>query len=272
MGILNVTPDSFSDGGEFADPDRAVVHGLRLAGDGADILDIGGESTRPYAAPVAAEEELRRVVPVIDRLARQVAIPISIDTSKAVVAQAALDAGAQIINDVTALADPDMVAVAARTSAGVCVMHMRGTPQTMQDDPQYGDVVAEVAAYLRERVESLGAAGIDLERIAIDPGIGFGKSTVHNIALVSGVEQLVEIGRPVVVGHSRKGFIRKTIAGGMGEGAMGEGSAVETLAGTLAVSIYLAQRGVHVLRVHDVGATRAALRMLEALRSEPRMH
>ena len=212
MGIVNVTPDSFSDGGRFLDADAAVAHALQLVADGADLLDIGGESTRPYAEPVAADEELRRVLPVIERLAAQVQVPISIDTSKAAVARAAIDAGAEIINDVTGLdGDPAMIALAVETGVGVCAMHMQGTPQTMQDNPTYADVVAEVRDYLRERRDALVAAGIARERICLDPGIGFGKTHEHNITLMRHCHEFHALGCPLLVGHSRKGFLGKLI-------------------------------------------------------------
>ena len=204
MGIVNVTPDSFSDGGKWLDPERAIEHALRLEAEGAAILDVGGESTRPGAEPVDAEEELRRVLPVVEALAERAAAPISIDTSKAAVARAAIDAGAEIVNDVTGLeGDPEMPAVVADAGVGVCVMHMRGTPRTMQANPEYDDVVSEVKGYLAERVERLAEAGVDRERICLDPGIGFGKTTAHNLELLRRVEELHELGRPVLVGHSR---------------------------------------------------------------------
>jgi dihydropteroate synthase len=250
MGIVNVTPDSFSDGGRFLDSDAAVAHALQLVADGADLLDIGGESTRPYAEPVAAEEELQRVMPVIEQIAARIEIPISIDTSKAVVARAAVAAGAQIINDVTGLeGDPAMAQVALDTSAGVCVMHMQGTPQTMQDNPQYADVVAEVRDYLRGRRDALVAAGIDCERICLDPGIGFGKTHEHNIALMAHCYELHSLGCPVLVGHSRKGFLAKLI---------GDKEADRTSA-TIGATLSLAMQGVQMVRVHDVRPVREAL-------------
>jgi dihydropteroate synthase len=244
MGIVNVTPDSFSDGGRFFDADAAVAHGLRLAAEGADILDIGGESTRPGAEPVDPEEELRRVMPVVEVLCRQTSVPISIDTSKSVVASRAIGAGAEIINDVTGLAaDPAMLRLAAETGAGVCVMHAQGTPRTMQDNPVYGDVVAEVLEYLRTRRDTLLAAGVAQDRVAVDPGIGFGKTTEHNRQLLANVGQFHVLGCPVLVGHSRKRFL------GTGD----------RLAGTIDVALSLARQGVQILRVHDVGAVRQAL-------------
>ena len=210
MGIVNVTPDSFSDGGRFFETAAAIDLALQLVSDGADLLDIGGESTRPYSQPVPADEELRRVLPVIEKLAAQVRIPISVDTSKAAVASAAIGAGAQIVNDVTGLTgDPAMVDLAAETNVGVCVMHMQGTPQTMQDQPTYTDVVAEVRDYLHARRNAFMAAGISLERICLDPGIGFGKTHEHNITLMRHCHEFHELGCPLLVGHSRKGFLGK---------------------------------------------------------------
>ena len=255
MGIVNVTPDSFSDGGLFASTSAAIEQALRLAEQGADILDIGGESTRPYSEAVSAEEELRRVIPVIAAIARQSRTPISIDTSKAVVAAEAIRAGAEIINDVTALGgDPAMLAVARESSAGVCVMHMQGTPQTMQDNPSYGDVVAEVLEYLRRRRQELIAAGIDEARIALDPGIGFGKTHEHNITLMAHCYRFHELGSPLLVGHSRKGFIGKVI---------GDKQADRT-PGTIGGALSLAAQGVQIIRVHDIAPVRQALLLFEA--------
>jgi dihydropteroate synthase len=255
MGVINVTPDSFSDGGRFLAPEAAVERGLRLAAEGAAILDLGGESTRPGAPPVPLDEELARILPVVGPLCRQTTVPVSIDTSKAAVAQAALDAGAEIINDVTGLTgDPAMLEVARRSGAGVCVMHMRGTPQTMQDNPTYGDVAAEVLEYLRTRRDELLTAGIEHDRLALDPGIGFAKTTAHNLALLAQSQRFHELGCPVLVGHSRKGFLRKVL---------GDPQA-DPLAGTVGVALALARHGVQVLRVHDVGAVRQALTLFEA--------
>jgi dihydropteroate synthase len=255
MGIVNVTPDSFSDGGQFFDAGVAVAHSLQLAADGADILDIGGESTRPYSEPVAADEELQRVLPVIETLTRQLSIPLSIDTSKASVARAAIDAGVEIINDVTGLeGDPSMTSLAAESGIGVCVMHMQGTPQTMQDDPTYVDVVAEVRGYLRQRRDALMTAGIATDRICLDPGIGFGKSHEHNLALISHCYEFHELGCPILVGHSRKGFLAKLI---------GDKEADRTNA-TVGAAISLAVQGVQIVRVHDVRSVREALVAFEA--------
>lgn len=260
MGVVNVTPDSFSDGGRFLDADRAVEHALRLASDGAAILDIGGESTRPGAEAVSAEEELRRVAPVIERLAGQTDAAISIDTSKAAVARAALAAGASIVNDVTGLAgDPEMLGVVADSECGVCVMHMRGTPRTMQDDPRYDDVVSEVKGYLAERRGALEAAGIARERITLDPGIGFGKTFEHNLELLRRVGELHELGCRMLVGHSRKRFLGQVL---------GDPDADRTAA-TVGVSVWLASQGVQVIRVHDVRPVADALAAYQAVSSEP---
>jgi dihydropteroate synthase len=254
MGILNVTPDSFSDGGRWLDPDAAVRRGLELIAEGADILDIGGESTRPGAAEVPVEEELRRVTPVIEELARQASIPLSVDTRRSAVARTALAAGAAIVNDVSALGDPDMAAVARAAGAGVVLMHSRGAPADMQRDPRYEDVVAEVRAYLAARMAAAVAAGIGRERIVIDPGLGFGKTTAHNLALLGALEKLAELA-PVLVGASRKRFI----------GEITGAPADQRLPGSLTVAVWSLLRGAAVLRVHDVAATRAAVRMAGAL-------
>ena len=250
MGVVNVTPDSFSDGGRYFDPAAAIARGVELAEQGAAILDVGGESTRPGSFPLETAEELRRVLPVVEALARQTRVPISIDTAKAVVAREAVAAGARIINDVTALlGDPAMVEAAADTGCGVCAMHMRGTPQTMQQNPTYGDVVAEVSDYLRARREALVGAGIPVERIALDPGIGFGKNLDHNLALLRSAWRLHGLGCPVVVGPSRKAFIGYLL---------GDMTADRT-AGTIGAALALARQGVQVVRVHDVGAVRQAM-------------
>jgi dihydropteroate synthase len=255
MGIVNVTPDSFSDGGKFLDPGAAVDHALALIADGADLLDVGGESSRPYSAPVDASEELWRVVPVIAALAERSTVPISIDTSKSEVAREALAAGAEIINDVTALTgDPRMIDVACALPAGVCAMHMLGTPHTMQDDPRYTDVVGEVLVYLRARRDALVAAGVAAERIALDPGIGFGKTHQHNLTLLSNCHCFHELACPLVVGHSRKGVIGKVLGD----------KAADRTAGTVGVAMSLAAQGVQVLRVHDIAPVRQALLLFEA--------
>ena len=255
MGVINVTPDSFSDGGRFPEPAAAAEHGLRLAAEGADILDVGGESTRPYSAPVDVDEELRRVMPVVEALSRETPVPVSIDTSKAAVARKALAAGAQIINDVTGLTgDPAMVEVAVESGAGLCVMHMRGTPRSMQDHPTYEDVVGEVIAYLGDRREGLTAAGVDPQRIAVDPGIGFGKTTEHNVALLRAAWRLHQLGCPVLVGPSQKRFIGEVLSD----------LGADRTAGTIGVALSLARQGVQVIRVHDVAPVRQALALYEA--------
>jgi dihydropteroate synthase len=255
MGIVNVTPDSFSDGGRFAPPEAAVEAALRMEDAGADLVDLGGESTRPYSQVVAADEELQRIVPVLERLQGRLAIPLSIDTSKAAVAQAALDLGAEVINDVTGLeGDPEMVEVARRSGAGVCVMHMQGTPQTMQDDPHYDDVVADVRRYLQQRLDACAAHGIERSRICLDPGIGFGKTHAHNLQLLRGVRSLLDLGAPLLIGHSRKGFIAHVL----------DDKERDRMAGTLGVSLAMAAAGVEVLRVHDVRETVDALRLFQA--------
>lgn len=255
MGVVNVTPDSFSDGGLYLDPEAAIAHGRELAKAGAEILDVGGESTRPGAEPVPEAEELRRVVPVIRGL-RDLGCDISVDTSKSGVAEAALDAGAEIVNDVTALrGDPAMAALCADRECTVVLMHMRGEPRTMQDDPRYDDVVAEVKAFLAERLEVATAAGIAEERIWLDPGIGFGKSAAHNMELLRRLGELRELGRPLVVGTSRKSFIGKL-----------DGSpAGDRLGGTIASSVLAAAEGAEVLRVHDVAEMRQALSVAGAI-------
>ena len=256
MGVVNVTPDSFSDGGLFLDADAAVEHGLRLTAEGADILDVGGESTRPGAGPVAEDEELRRVVPVIERLASDGRARLSIDTTKVGVARAALDAGASMVNDVSAFRfDPGMAALVAETGVGCCLMHMLGEPRTMQEDPRYDDVVAEVKAFLEERLAFAVSEGVDEERVWLDPGIGFGKTVEHNLELLRRLEEIVAIGRPVVVGTSRKSFLGK-LAGGRDEG--------ERLPGTIATNVLALERGASVFRVHDVAQNADALAVAAA--------
>jgi dihydropteroate synthase len=256
MGIINVTPDSFYDGGLYLKPDAAIAHGIHLAAEGADILDIGGESTRPGATPVSVDEELCRVLPVVRALSRQLSIPISVDTQKPEVARACLDAGAVIINDVSGLRDPAMIDVAATSRAGIIVMHMQGTPQTMQLNPHYDNVVHEVRDYLNERWKTLTAAQIHPEALAFDPGIGFGKTLEHNLKLLACLEQVAPAGRPIVLGVSRKGLL----------GQITGRPRSERLAASLAVACFAAARGqAHILRVHDVAATRDAVLLLEAI-------
>jgi dihydropteroate synthase len=262
MGVLNVTPDSFSDGGRYLDPAAAVRQGLELVAQGADLLDVGGESTRPGAAPVLPDEELSRVIPVIRDLAAQVPVPISVDTMKAEVARRAMQAGAHLINDVSALThDPDMPAVARDTGAGVILMHMQGTPQTMQHNPTYADVVAEVRQYLQERLAVLTAGGIEAERMAVDPGIGFGKTLDHNLDLLAHLPALKTLGRPICLGVSRKGFINRVL-GRKGTVAPGPG-------GTVGVLLHaLTQGAVQIARVHDVAAAAEAVSLFLALESQ----
>ena len=250
MGIVNVTPDSFSDGGRFFRTDTAVEQGMRLVDEGADILDVGGESTRPGSEPVSTSEELRRVVPVIEQLARLTAVPISIDTSKSVVAEAALKAGARIVNDISGLRfDDQMIDVCRRASCGVVCMHMQGTPQDMHVEPSYTDVVSEICDFFSERLRTLSNAGIPLERIAIDPGVGFGKTAQHNMKILSSVQQFQTLERPVLIGHSRKRFLHKVLGRPVDDRVFG----------TVGVSVALAQQQVDIIRVHDVAANRDAI-------------
>jgi dihydropteroate synthase len=255
MGIVNITPDSFSDGGKFFEPSWAIEHALSLVQQGADILDIGGESTRPFSTPVESHEELRRIAPVVAAICEQTSVPVSIDTSKAIVAREAIDAGAEIINDITGFeGDPAMLPLAVDSHAGVVAMHMQGTPQTMQINPAYADLVGEILAYLASRRDALITAGIARERVCLDPGIGFGKTHEHNITLAANCHRFQALGCPLLVGHSRKGFIGKVIGD---KGA-------DRLAGTIGVSLSLARQGVQILRVHDVAAVRQALLLFEA--------
>ncbi|MCB5191610.1 dihydropteroate synthase [Methylobacillus arboreus] len=255
MGIVNVTPDSFSDGGRYASAELAVAHALQLVAEGADILDIGGESTRPNATPVSLDEELSRVIPVIERLVREVEVPLSIDTYKPEVMREAVNAGAAIINDICGLQAPGALDAAAEGNAGVCLMHMQGTPQTMQQNPTYGDVVQEVKAFLEERLQASQAAGIAAERIVLDPGFGFGKRTVHNIALLNGLPEVLSLGRPLLVGLSRKSVLGQIL-----------GSDVDQrLHGSLAASVVSVMKGARIVRVHDVKATVDALKVVDAV-------
>jgi dihydropteroate synthase len=255
MGIVNVTPDSFSDGGKYESTEKAVEHALKLVEEGADILDIGGESTRPGATPVSLEDELDRVVPVIEQLSKLTQVPLSIDTYKPQVMQAALDAGADLINDVRALQEPGALEIAARSTAGVCLMHMQGLPATMQLDPQYDDVVAEVRAFLAERMAAAEAAGISRSRILLDPGFGFGKRTEHNIALLQGLPEILSLGRPLLVGLSRKSVL----------GQITGGDVYVRLHASLAASVISVMKGARIVRVHDVKATADALKVAAAV-------
>lgn len=255
MGIVNVTPDSFSDGGKHFEIEQAVDAGLRLAAEGAAILDVGGESTRPYAECVSVDEELRRTSEVVRRLSEQADVPVSIDTSKAAVARVAVDAGAEIINDVTGLeGDAEMMAVATESGAGVCAMHMQGTPQTMQDDPQYDDVIEEIATYLAARRDALLAAGIERAKICLDPGVGFGKTHEHNLTLLAHCDRYHGLGQPLLVGHSRKGFIANVL----------NDKQADRTPGTIGVALSLALQGVQLIRVHDVAAVRQAIELFSA--------
>lgn len=256
MGIVNVTPDSFSDGGRFLDPGAAVAHGLALVEAGADLLDVGGESTRPGAEPVAEAEERERVLPVVARLAAESGVPVSIDTRKATVAEAALAAGATIVNDVAAAGDPGMLPVVAAADAGLVLMHMQGDPRTMQDAPTYADVVVDVGDFLVERVARARDAGIDTGSLCVDPGFGFGKTAAHNLALLARLGELVErVEVPLLVGTSRKSFIRAVL--GDGDDARDDG--------TLATVVWAVDRGARIVRVHDAGAAADALRLLDVM-------
>ena len=255
MGIVNVTPDSFSDGGEFLDPQRAIAHGRELAEEGADILDIGGESTRPGARAVTAEEELARVGPVVEALANG-GTPVSIDTSKLAVADAALSAGAMMVNDVTGLrADPELAALCAERGCDVVLMHMLGDPRTMQEDPTYDDVVDEVKAFLAERIDFAVSRGIDEDRLWVDPGIGFGKTVEHNLELHRRLGELTELDRPIVFGSSRKSFIGKLTGAEVGQ----------RIGGTVASNVIAYVNGASMLRVHDVAPVRQALTIADAV-------
>jgi dihydropteroate synthase len=256
MGIVNVTPNSFWEGGRQLDHLAAIAHGLALAGEGADLLDVGGESTRPGAGYVEEAVELERVLPVVEGLAGATDVPLSIDTRKAAVASAALAAGASIVNDVSAgRDDPDLLAVAAEAKAPVVLMHMQGTPATMQDDPRYGDVVAEVEAFLAERCQAAEAAGVAHQALVIDPGIGFGKRDRHNYALLAALPRLTRLGHPVLVGTSRKGFIGRAL----------DLPVQERLEGTAATVVWAVERGARIVRVHDVRQIVRTVRMTEAL-------
>jgi dihydropteroate synthase len=256
MGIINVTPDSFSDGGRFFDPEVAVAAGIEMAVGGADILDVGGESTRPGSDPVPVDQELDRVVPVIKRLATEVSIPVSIDTRRAEVARAALELGASIVNDVTSGSDPSMFEVTREAGAGMVLMHMRGEPKTMQQQTDYDDVVAEVKVYLGERVEAAMRAGIDRERLAVDPGLGFAKTEPQNYVLMRNIASFLDLDRPVLVGPSRKSFIGKVLGTEVDQRMEGTAGAVAWMAG----------QGAHVVRVHDVREMVRVVRVVDAIR------
>ena len=259
MGVLNITPDSFSDGGRFADPSQAVAAALAMVADGADLIDVGGESTRPGSLPIDAVEQIRRVAPVITTIRRQSTVTLSIDTTKGAVASAALDAGANVVNDISAGRDDSaMLPLIAQRRAPVILMHMQGTPATMQLNPSYSDVVSEVSAFLRERSKAAASCGIDPADVLLDPGIGFGKTLEHNLALLRHANQLAQIGQPLVIGTSRKAFIAKIT---------GEGPAGDRLLGTAATVAWSITNGAAVVRVHDVGPIVRVVRMIQAIRA-----
>jgi dihydropteroate synthase len=256
MGVVNVTPDSFSDGGRYLDRGAAVAHGLALAAEGADLLDVGGESTRPGAGEVAEAVELERVLPVIEQLAGAAGVPVSVDTRKAAVVAAALAAGATMVNDVSAgRHDPDLLGVAAEAKVPLVLMHMLGTPATMQDAPRYDDVVAEVEAFLAERCQAAEAAGVDHDALVVDPGIGFGKRDRDNYALLDGLARFTRLGHPVLVGTSRKGFIGRAL----------DAPVDQRLEGTAATVVWAVERGARIVRVHDVAPLVRTVRMTELL-------
>jgi dihydropteroate synthase len=265
MGIVNITPDSFSDGGHFFSPDKAVDQALKLVDEGADILDIGGESTRPFSEPVTDAEECRRVVPVIEALAKRVQTPISIDTTKASVAAAAVSAGATIINDISALRmDPKMAETAARCKVPLILMHMQGTPKTMQADPHYDDLIGEIRTFLQDAMTSAMEAGVDRRAIIVDPGIGFGKTIAHNLQILRDLESFHDLGVPLLVGASRKMFIRQLVKDPSATDI--DPLSVEVARGTQATVAAAALKGAQIVRVHDVDRTRATLAVIDAIR------
>ena len=255
MGIVNVTPDSFSDGGKFSSTDLAIEHALKLINEGADVLDIGGESTRPGAAVVSLDEELKRVIPVIEALSKTSNVPISIDTYKPEVMRQAILAGADIVNDVRALQEQGALEIVAQSAVGVCLMHMQGTPQTMQLAPQYTDVVAEISQFLLNRMNEAVAHGITKNRILLDPGFGFGKTRAHNVTLIRHLGELNAIGQPLLVGLSRKSVL----------GSIAGGDEGQRLYASIAASVISAMKGAKILRVHDVKATVDALKVVTAI-------
>jgi dihydropteroate synthase len=259
MGVLNVTPDSFSDGGRHFSPDAAIAHAEAMAADGADLIDVGGESTRPGSDPVDDDEQIRRVVPVIEHVARRLPVVISVDTTRAAVVRAALDAGAYVVNDISAgRDDPDLFPLVARRRAPLVLMHMQGRPKTMQLQPHYEDVVAEVSGFLNERLITAGIHGIDVERILLDPGIGFGKSTPHNLELLRRLMELTVLARPIVIGTSRKRFVAQVT----GEGG---DDPQQRLFGTAATVAWSVANGASLVRVHDVGPMRSVVHMIDAI-------
>ncbi|SFP48274.1 dihydropteroate synthase [Geodermatophilus dictyosporus] len=254
-GVLNVTPDSFSDGGRFVDVDRAVEHGRTLAAEGADLVDVGGESTRPGSRPPTLAEELDRVVPVVEALSRQVPVPLSVDTSRPEVMRAAVAAGASMVNDVRALRSPGALEAAAELGVPVCLVHVQGSPETMQEDPRYRDVVVDVRTFLAERVRACLGAGIRQEHLVVDPGFGFGKTLTHDVALLASLDAFTCLGVPVMVGLSRKSVL----------GQLTGRTVADRLPGSLAAAVVAVQRGATLLRVHDVAATRDVLAVLDAV-------
>ena len=266
MGVVNVTPDSFSDGGNFFTSDAAVAQGEKLAADGADILDIGGESTRPFSEPIPDDEEIRRVIPVIENLAKRLSIPISIDTMKAAVARRALEAGAAMINDISALRfDPDMAAVAKAFDTPVVLMHMLGDPKTMQKSPSYDDLIFEIRNFLEEAIRRAEGQGISKSKLIIDPGIGFGKTVSHNLLLINHLAAFASLEVPILIGPSRKAFIRKLLKNEQSEDISADSPIVEI--GTQAAVAAAVLRGAHIVRVHDVANTRATIRILDAMKA-----
>jgi dihydropteroate synthase len=266
MGVVNVTPDSFSDGGKFLPTESAVAQGLKLAADGADILDIGGESTRPFSDPVPVDVEIERVIPVIERLSAEISIPISIDTMKAEVARRAIKAGAAIVNDISALRfDPDLGAVAAEFGTPLVLMHMLGSPKTMQMSPSYTDLIGEITDFLNAAIARAQKQGISKSNIIVDPGIGFGKTVSHNLILIRQIQAFAALDAPILVGPSRKSFIRKLLKGEHSDDIPADTPIVET--GTQAAVAAAVLCGAHIVRVHDVANTRATVRILDAMRS-----
>lgn len=257
MGIVNVTPDSFSDGGKFNTTEKAIAHALQLVEEGAEILDIGGESTRPGATPVPLDEELKRVIPVIEGL-HDVGVPLSIDTYKPQVMQAAITAGADIVNDVCALREPQALEIVATSQAGVCLMHMQGRPQTMQSDPQYDDVVSEVRDFLKDRLDAAVQAGIDRSRIVLDPGFGFGKRTAHNLTLLNHLNDIQALGLPLLIGLSRKSVLGQVVGSSLDE----------RIYASIAASVVAVMKGANIVRVHDVKPTIDALKIVQAVMNE----
>jgi dihydropteroate synthase len=265
MGILNVTPDSFSDGGLFFSCDAAVAHGEKLAEDGADIIDIGGESTRPFSEPVSIEEEGRRVLPVIEKLAKRVSIPVSIDTTKAVIAREAIESGASIINDISAMySDPDIMGVAEEYRVPVVIMHMKGTPKTMQVSPHYDDLIKEIKEFFEKAINRAEKNGISRSKIIIDPGIGFGKTVEHNLLIIKHIDKFKTLGSPILIGPSRKSFIRNILEGGLNGDTRLEMTELET--GTQASIAAAVLNGANIVRVHDVARARSTLEIIDSIK------